>query len=353
MGAIASVFSGGGLSHVSAKKTKRKKTKLRRDLELAGFRWRVLDDALDDEREFDNDSNLAATMRSIARSTLTSYVKIESDDAEGIIYGAGFKRRVSSKYSRMLADIAYDFSDVQLVDRVIDIVTRKFAPLRGPDVRYPFMSDVRDVWFTSVTTMNELRGNPSRSYVNLESRLVVDMLLTLPPREDVDVFYHATSWTSAVLLLNHGPNHNVGRQCMDFGVTGSFYLTPSVEIAEEWVSKNKRPWANEGAILVFFVPRSQKSKKFKTKVFPSANDEWKRLTRASRSCPGGGSIQNELDFCDCVKGPMVANPREVCMGRTPAVHIDGTRTQLASKSSTYDAFLAKALVGAVFFSKFP
>jgi hypothetical protein len=247
----------------------------------------------------------------------------------------------------IIRDIFDMYSNNQLVDIFIDYKTGTYAQLR-PNKPWPFSHDLENIVF-NIEPNREI-SNRNVRHVNLESNVVnVEHLTNLEilsaENNRSDYYYHTTSWNGALSLCNQGPLHHMGRLCLDFGVTPSFYTTPSLEVACEWAQKQSRMWNYERAIVVFSFKKQESG--LKVLNIKTANRQWAALVSASRKCVGGGSILNEMDNYDLVCGPMLANPREVINGSdVPKAHIP-FRVQLASKTKESDNMLKRSIIAVI------
>lgn len=163
------------------------------------------------------------------------------------------------------------------------------------------------------------------------------------------LFYHATDWRSAIAIMK-AIQHEVGRDCLDFGYLPSFYCSNTIQHALDWGERYSKHKQNEIAIVMFQIPIRIDS--HLQVVNLDKKNEWEQLVTKSRKCtpkPIRSEI-NELLHIDLVFGPMLKNPQDVIQGKKPLTH-NPTRFQLASKTTNGDTFLQKYLVGSIIFQK--
>ena len=82
--------------------------------------------------------------------------------------------------------------------------------------------------------------------------------------------------------------------------------------------------------------------------FSSATKNWINLTTDSRLCE---SSKNEMDDCDFVYGPMVANVHQVKYNKHKARTHNPPKYQLASKNNTSDKLLQQSIHSFIWMSK--
>jgi hypothetical protein len=115
--------------------------------------------------------------------------------------------------------------------------------------------------------------------------IIAQLLQNMPIVQDqrYRMFYHATSWSSAHKIVTAGILHDNGRLCLDFGESRSFYLTPDINMALEWCTKNKTRWSNESCILMYYVSNNLHSITNKKYMhFEKPDKDWTNLVTLSR-----------------------------------------------------------------------
>ena len=158
------------------------------------------------------------------------------------------------------------------------------------------------------------------------------------------LYYHGTSWRSIKDILEEGPDNREGLQCLDFGRTPSFYVTPEIDTVIDWCQKRRLNFQNECGIVVFLVP----NKKYDDyKIFHEPTNEWKHLVKDSRLC----KRKNMLDDMNFVYGPMLENVKDIRIEGIEAKCHNPVKWQLASKSRESDRILKKCMIGAIFIKK--
>lgn len=158
------------------------------------------------------------------------------------------------------------------------------------------------------------------------------------------LYYHTTSWRAFDIIGRVGIDTSRCRTCCDFGISPSFYLTPSIATAIDYAKKRAALENDEMCIMVFALP-SQLPLRVKWFKRPSA--EWGRLVASSRICQDS---DNELDKYDFIYGPMCANPNQVRTHDALPIAHSPVKYQLATK---YDSrrTVADCLIGTIFLAK--
>lgn len=230
-------------------------------------------------------------------------------------------------------DALDSYSREQLVDAIIEYATGKCAPIGVPGQRFYFPDSPED------TVFEDSYGVKHMNVFLNDRRGVETAARTLRPPADAAgamYFFHATNWRSAVSIARSGPLVHKGRECLDFGMSPAFYLTPSAATAIDYTRVNDRRWSGEIAIAVFVIALPGDT----ARRFRSCDRDWERTVASSRRCVDD---RNELDDYDFVYGPMLANVSDVLAGRRARPH-DPPRWQLAVKG-TAQAALKRSLVG--------
>lgn len=274
---------------------------------------------------------------------------------------AGFKPL--KRFVNVLTGIFDHYSNDQLVDILIEYASGKHTPMRSKTFQHPFNDGVTDFFYMLPDGQGELRDCHDCQQIhhaNIKELGIHDLLLqysTIAKKPIEQLYFHATSWRGAVAIHNSGPLHNVGRPCLDFGITQSFYMTPLPTVAMDWAKKQGRLWSNESAIVVFSLPmsfmhlmHSMHSKQLSILSMTQPTKKWASLVSASRRCL---NTPNEMDEYDLVSGPMVANPKELANGHfnsIPRAH-NPPRMQLASKTRQSDRMLKECMVAIIWINK--
>ncbi|CAI2184053.1 19687_t:CDS:2 [Funneliformis geosporum] len=116
-------------------------------------------------------------------------------------------------------------------------------------------------------------------------------------------FFHATDYQSAQSISKNGINPYLGRPCLDFGRSPSFYLNPSLENAIDFI----RNRVGFYAIIIYWVDTERvKSMAYRDLV---PNEElWKEVVVASR-CRQRSVIESDK----FVYGYQMSNPRQILL----------------------------------------
>ena len=329
----------------SRRPSRAKDGRLRRAFEAAGFRTAFLnartlgraeDAAFDDYRTTDALKALWHSWR----------VALRGDDVDALLRSAGWTRAAARRLAGPLQLLWDAYSPSQLVDLAIESATgagpRPLRPRGYQGHLFPAPDDAVDTWFSS-------NGyHPPLLFANMTSPDAAPALIrALPPgaKGMTGLLFHTTNWRAAQAMCTDRPRHNKGRQCLDFGMLQSFYAGPDLSVALEWAGKCGTHWGNERAVLIFASPDVRR--KLRWCVFKSPDRDWERLTLSSRMCV---DEVNELDDCDFVWGPMVANVHAAARGDRPVAHRP-PRMQLASKSDAADVEMRAALLGVMWLPK--
>ena len=257
-------------------------------------------------------------------------------DFEDLLYYIGLKKYMAKIYFNViykLLDTCY--SDEQLLEIIAEFA---IASGNSKTKSMPFLYNVKVInqWYK----MNGIQ------YVNIEDVVNVDnLIMTLKQNIDFknthQLLFHATSWDSSENIIKNGVKHEFGRECLDFGMVRSFYLTPNIDIAIEWCEKSSERWRNECCIIVFSIPISRPIKQ-KNKIFNTSNAEWQKNVKESRQCKKY-TVQY-LDNFDFVYGPMCSNVRQVKnLNHVPIAYFP-VKNQLACKSTIADKYVTQGIV---------
>ena len=253
------------------------------------------------------------------------------------------KASYRSIYSNIIANIQYHYNDNHLVDIIIEYAFGKYKPvLTNPQIFFLYNAHILNQWYEK-DNIQHFNYDISHDSYNYSDNLTTNLKTIM--KKKYQFVFHATNWSSALKILNKGPDHNKGRECLDFGVEPSFYMTPQINTALEWATNKSHMWYNEGAILIFALQDNMFKKKG-NKYFMTASNEWETLTTSSRKCQ-----ENILDTYNFVYGPMVANPYKIENFNEKAKAHTDIKWQFASKNSISDSILKKIIYGIIWLKK--
>ena len=235
-----------------------------------------------------------------------------------------------NKYTKATNDIRNHYSTWHLVQIIIEYANGVFDQIST------------NIFLYNPTIVNEWFRNENQvlCYNAAREEDVFKATRSLNLESSKQLFYHATNWQNTAGILEYGPDHTTGRLCMDFGNRRSFYVTPDINTAIEWTTRDIFKF--EGAIVVFALNMTGLKNK---RMFPSPNDQWKKLVKDSRMCR---YKRNELDF---IYGPMLKNTKNIRDPKEQSEAHSPVRWQLASKKEESDEVLKSAMVGAIFIKK--
>lgn len=302
----------------------------------------------------------------------------------------GFTPQRAADEAKVLRPISHLYSKTHLIDIVFErALDGTGRPLRGPRIPFPFHAPngKQDVWYDSATaTESDVPKHKTENVLWFANTAhptptLMQSMMTGHPyftSGGGSLLFHATTWRNASSICTRGLRHFRGKDCLDFGVSPSFYLTDDLTVAVEWGEEHELAWEYEVAILVFSLPfekmderacaalhrwrgatssssSSQTSQNSNTSkrsgglkccfLGKTPNDRWSELVSRSRLCE-----DNELDDYDVVIGPMLRNVRAVLKGKPARAHTDA-RMQMAIKSNSGDRLLNDSLVGVIWMQK--
>jgi len=243
-------------------------------------------------------------------------------------------KKTKAKYWSTFIDID-SYTYLQRLHFIIEHVVKGYKPTTNE--KYLFHPERINKWFKyedydfyNIPTLDECE----ELYAGLEMKL-----------RDFKLYYHATSYAGALRIMQLGPKNGIGRECLDFGSTSSFYTAPDILTAKEYAKKLQRWYDGEVCIISFKILKSD-LESFEFTCFSGVSRNWKDLTSDSRKC-----VANMLDHCEFVYGPMVANPEHVVSGKEkPRAH-NPPKFQLASKKDRSDQYLYDNIHSFVWISK--
>jgi hypothetical protein len=253
------------------------------------------------------------------------------------LYEIGFTKSNSHLFYNLVKPLT-SYSEAQLFDLILEYGLGKLKAIR-PDSNFLF--DIKeDEW---ITVKNNYIFNMSSSFEDIPT-----MIKTLPTHEEDNIVcYHTTNWRSFDTFRNFGILPSKNRSCLDFGITGSFYVTPDYYTCQEYAENKAAIFSNETCVLVFSIPRKQLDN-FNLKIFKTNTKDWTKLTKSSRICEDDA---NELDNFDIIYGPMVANPIKVANKLEEPIPHKKHKFQYAFKKESACNFLNKCWGGTIFFDK--
>lgn len=246
---------------------------------------------------------------------------------ESFLRECGMKKRKAKYWAQLVLFDSYTHD--QKLDFIIEHVVHKYVPTT--DKPFLFNPKVVNEWFKHKTY--EFYNSESIQHCEEVVRGIT------MNSNNKQLYYHCTSYGSALSIIKHGPLHYKGRRCCDFGISPSFYLTPHINTALEYCKYLKELYKDEVCIIAFSIDKDEiKSSSYIH--FDKASKKWIDTTTDSRLCK---SSKNELDDCDFVYGPMVANVNQVKNNIERAKTHKPPKYQLASKTNSSDKVLEKCM----------
>jgi hypothetical protein len=270
------------------------------------------------------------------------------------LYTVGFRKAMADELWERAEPIVGNqtsFTDKQVFDMLLGFTLGKYRPLK-PNALFFSNEQVIGEWFADPLDSRSSGVNDSTgrrlmcNVINKNMEPIISKLNELQRASGGNgtLLYHTTSWTSLKSMGNSGIVPGVGRACLDFGITPSFYTTPQRWVSEEYGEKMNKMWSGEVCTLVFHVKKEEIQTKFKSRVFESVDRDWKRLCKSSRMCQ---DEINELDTCDFVYGPMVHNVNSVRQGDAACRAHKDVRFQLAAKKDKACEYLGANWIGTI------
>jgi hypothetical protein len=260
------------------------------------------------------------------------------------LYNVGFTKTNSKLYYNLIKPLLDNssYSESQIFDIIIEYGLGKYKPLK-PDARFLFNKNV-DEWIFE-PSIKSLIFNMSENFEDTN-----EMIRSLPNHKNTNILcFHTTNWRSFVSIEKYGILPSKNRECLDFGITRSFYTNINYNLSEEYANTKSKYTGNELCTIVFSIPEQKLNKFFKIKKFNTNTKEWIELTKSSRICE---DEENELDNYDIIYGPMVSNPIKVSNKlEDPCVH-NQIKYQYAFKKEIACNFLRKHLIGTIFYDKY-
>ena len=270
-----------------------------------------------------------------------SWIQTANKNNEGLrdcdlLHAAGLSKRLARKLSDIIEPLYNTcYTRSQLLEIAIEYALEKYEKVMKPGQEYYIGTPASDIWTPNLIF---------KSVYNVSGRVCeVNLLRSFPGNNPSErLFFHATNIRSALQIVNQGISHRRGRECLDFGIYPSFYMTPDLSAAFEWSKKKKQVWQGEMCILVYSIPYNSWNV-LNGKWFNSADSQWTDLVTSSRRC---GVESNDLDLFDAVYGPMAANI-EYIKNKLARPH-KTPKFQLASKSIASDRYFKTCFAGAIF-----
>lgn len=261
---------------------------------------------------------------------------ISSQNIEGITNNMRKQSRIL--FTKMLMGLESHYNTNHLLQIIIEYGNGRYNAI-SPHI-FLYKIDTTNEWF------NYHNQDKEYEYYNAEEYEDVVKAVSLLKTNNT-LYYHATNWKSVQDILEDGPDNREGRQCLDFGRTPSFYVTPDINTAIEWCGKLRLMFQKECGIVIFSLPNNTLETRDDYKIFEEPNNEWKHLVKDSRTC----KKKNMLDDMNFVYGPMLENAQDI---RTDGVEVrahNPIKWQLASKSRESDKILKRSMLGAIFIRK--
>lgn len=271
---------------------------------------------------------------------MEAFRKSSLDLSSKSLEAIGLKRAVAvSLYERVEPLLLSSFTLEQLFELCLECTLGKHSEYR-PGSRFLYNQEIEHNRWTSIPNVKGLIYN--RNGDRIEAALA-DLRKT-KGTAGTTIYYHTTSWRAFDIIGRVGIDTSKCRTCCDFGISPSFYLTPSIAVAIEYAEKRAAIENREMCIMAFALPVQLP---LRVKWFKRPSVEWGRLVASSRICEDS---DNALDKYDFIYGPMCANPNQVrTKGLSPMAH-SPVKYQLATK---YDSrrTVAEGLIGTVFLDK--
>jgi hypothetical protein len=337
------------IKNVKLKKPKHKLASLMSTLVSIGFRTMLLNkhkDLINDplfEENYSNQDAIKTLWRQWSQNNENSQDK-ETSSCKAALKSVGFKYATTLALSRILEPIWDHYSPEAIIDIAIEYSLNKYKEY-APQIKHGYLFNNNNSNNNQVFQVYNVHKTakhlnfPANHNTTSSATENLNLINTHFKKDNEELYFHATNWTSVMSICQEGVVHHAGRPCLDFGMKPGFYTTPSFEDSIEWTQKRSKLFKNESVILVFSVPQVPNT--LTVKRFEKASREWSKLTKESRACM---LKYNELDKYDFVYGPMMANI-------VNAIPHNPIKFQLASKSTKSDEFLDKQLVGIIWMQK--
>jgi hypothetical protein len=274
---------------------------------------------------------------------------------ESMLYDGGMTKKTSQHLAVVFKPVSNTcYSDDQLKDIIIDYLIGLYKPIAPANSLYFRKANTTNAWVEDDIFGLVYNMAPTKTRL-VDMTVLKSVVRDLSAANDDHIlFFHCTNWRGCLNICERGIDYNTGRKCLDFGILPSFYMSPNVTAAVEWGNKCRAFWDDEVVILVFkvstavLVDNEKSTHEYAVKIFEDATPEWTRLTTHSRLCK---ARRNELDKCDFVYGPMVANAKEIFTFGKESVPHNTCKYQLASKSDASDEYLQANMLGSIWLRK--
>jgi hypothetical protein len=349
---LISQMNGGGAVGASTSRNGRKKRLLQKFREI-GWKQSIL------QKRFKNLREGMMYMDYREEELIRGFVYIWFEEIgfdttiEKTLKTMGVEEEVAKKIEIVIAPLYNTcYTDTQLIQIAIQSMLGYFKPLTDANITHFYNPEILNTWipYTNRQVSIQFMNLSKSCSLRLESKLHT-ILSTTIYKNGYTAFFHTSSWEYCLRILTK-LNHTLGVDCLDFGVTPSFYVSNTLSSALDWGEKKSKLFNNEIATLLFLIPNTiPEYLKYKKLV----GEEWKSATIKSRKCIklDYDAIEiSEIESYDLVYGNMVANPSFVKKGSIPLAH-KPPKKQLASKSEAADRFLQECIVGCLFFNKNP
>lgn len=243
----------------------------------------------------------------------------------------GLTRAAIFRFKKLMKSFENDYTLDHLLELIVEYAFGKYKQIYLPKEKF-YYKHPKDTVF----------GEDDLFHMNVDYDGVSEKQIRADFQCPKQVFYHCTNSSAAIHIMSHGPASSMGRKCLDFGITPSFYMTPDLDTALEWGKKSSKFWGGEVTIIVFSLDKTVLSK-----YKDLSGSEWELLVKSSRQCK---VPKNELDKYHFVYGPMAANPEAIRKGGTPRTH-SLVKYQLAGKGIDADDVLNDSVVGILWLEK--
>lgn len=127
-----------------------------------------------------------------------------------------------------------------------------------PEFRVDFEENI---WSSTYNSMNDFFVRKQRwsSLKECSADIGLQALLTLDDESEKTIYCHATSWSSAIAIVEEGPQ--ISKNPSDMAYYGAFYLNPCYYDSYEWRNTKDSQFRGKHAILIFqFQPEALSAK---------------------------------------------------------------------------------------------
>jgi hypothetical protein len=336
---------GGGTTLRMTPRQNSQKQNIMKAFRKAGWKQSVLD------KRFRNltDSMLSSNITSESLIKGFSYIWHEEQGFDTSIAKTLVNLGISSSIAKY-ADTAISplqntcYTNAQLIQIAIQYILGRFKPMTTPDTSHFHNPTILEKW-TKYRNLPILNITESCS-ISLVPKL--ESYLEPISKPNYTWFFHTTSWENCIRIATK-LDHTKGLECLDFGITPSFYMSNKIIHALKWGEHIRKKYTNEIATVLFAIPNTLPSH---LRYKELKGDEWKSAVVKSRRCvrlePHEINIPEIAPF-DLVFGDMLANPEDIDT-KSPRTH-KPSKKQLASKSYEADRFLQECIVGVFVFNK--